>query len=222
MPVSFPDNNRIKTAVITGGHSFDVPGFHAVFRSMTEVDFYPQSLDNFVDDAGKVRDNYDALVFFNMQIPMPDERTRAVLEKLGESDQGIVVLHHALLDHEEWDLWSDIVGIKDRSIRDAAHGVSLPMTVVNTEHPITKGMSDFEIIDETYLMDDPGEGSDILLTTEHDVSMKNVAWARQFRNARVFCYQSGHDNQTYVDPNFRKVLESGIHWVAGRLGIRDT
>ncbi len=214
---SFPESNRIKAAVITGGHFFDVPGFHAVFRSMTDVDFYPQTLGDFVADAGKVREHYDGLVFFNMHIPMPDERTRDVLEKLGETDQGIVVLHHALLDHAEWDLWSDIVGIKDRTIRDFVHDVSLPMTIVSADHPITHGMTDFEMIDETYLMDEPGEGSEILLTTDHDVSMKNIAWTRQFRNARVFCYQSGHDNQTYADLNFRKVLERGIHWVTGRL-----
>ena len=91
------------------------------------------------------------------------------------------------------------------------------MTIVSADHPITHGMTDFEMIDETYLMDEPGEGSEILLTTDHDVSMKNIAWVRQFRNARVFCYQSGHDNQTYADLNFRKVLERGIHWVTGRL-----
>ena len=75
---SFPESNRIKAAVITGGHFFDVPGFHAVFRSMTDVDFYPQTLGDFVADAGKVREHYDGLVFFNMHIPMPDERTRGL------------------------------------------------------------------------------------------------------------------------------------------------
>jgi type 1 glutamine amidotransferase len=46
--------------------------------------------------------------------------------------------------------------------------------------------------------------------------MKTIAWTRQYKNARVFCYQSGHDNQAYANPNFRKVVARGIHWLAGR------
>jgi type 1 glutamine amidotransferase len=65
-------------------------------------------------------------------------------------------------------------------------------------------------------MNDAGEGSDVLLTTVHPESMKTIAWTRQYKNARVFCYQSGHDNQAYANPNFRKVVARGIHWLAGR------
>jgi len=73
------------------------------------------------------------------------------------------------------------------------------------------------MIDETYKMDDPGEGSHALLTTDNPTSMKTIAWTRQHKNARVFCFQSGHDNDTFVDPNFREVLARGIQWVAQRL-----
>ena len=38
--------SEIKTAVITGQHAFDVPGFHALFRSIPEIDFYLQDLEN--------------------------------------------------------------------------------------------------------------------------------------------------------------------------------
>ena len=32
--------SKINTAVITGQHAFDVPGFHGLFRSIPEIDFY--------------------------------------------------------------------------------------------------------------------------------------------------------------------------------------
>ena len=50
--------SKIKTAVITGQHAFDVPGFHGLFRSIPEIDFYLQDLENFAADAGNVRDQY--------------------------------------------------------------------------------------------------------------------------------------------------------------------
>ncbi len=214
MPSSLSDNDLIKTAVITGRHSFDVPGFHAAFRSMPGIDAYVQSLDDFVADAGHVREQYDALVFFHMYMETPEGRIREVYETLGESDQGIVVMHHAILAYPQWDLWNDLVGIEDRNF-GYHHDVNIPVKVANSDHPITNDLSDFEMIDETYTMDSAGDDSEILLTTDHEQSMTVLAWARQYRNARVFCTESGHDNQTYIDPNFRKFTEQGIKWVAG-------
>ena len=66
--------NTITAAVITGEHNFDVPGFQAAFRGMTDVDAYPQALENFVADQGGVRDEYDVLVFYNFHRPAPDAR----------------------------------------------------------------------------------------------------------------------------------------------------
>ena len=57
--------HKIKTAVVTGQHAFDVPGFHALFRSIPEIDFYLQDLENFARDAGNVRDAYEVVVFYN-------------------------------------------------------------------------------------------------------------------------------------------------------------
>ena len=73
------------------------------------------------------------------------------------------------------------------------------------------------MVDETYLMNDATEGSQILLTTDHPKSMRTIAWTRQFKNARVYCLESGHDRETYVDPNYRAVLSRGILWSAGRI-----
>jgi type 1 glutamine amidotransferase len=47
--------------------------------------------------------------------------------------------------------------------------------------------------------------------------MSAIAWTRDFKGSRVFCLQSGHDNETYVDPNFRTVLTRGIQWCARRI-----
>ena len=79
----------------------------------------------------------------------------------------------------------------------------------------------WEMIDETYTMADAGEGSKILLTTDHANSMKTLGWTRQYKNARVFCFESGHDNQTWIDPNFRKILHHGVLWCARRIGTSD-
>ena len=215
---SLPNTDQITVAVITGGHSFDVPAFHAVFRGMVTVDAYIQHLDNFVADVGKVRDKYDVILFYHMPMETPAEasRKREVLESLQASEQGLFLLHHSILAYPEWSMWNEMVGIQDR--RFGYHmEIDLHVDVVNSDHPITHGLSDWDMVDETYTMNSPGEDSQHLLKVAHDKSMKTIAWTRDFGKARVFCFQSGHDNQTYVDPRFQQVIMRGIEWCAGRI-----
>ena len=94
---------------------------------------------------------------------------------------------------------------------------TIRVQVAEPEHPITRGLADWEMLEETYTMGRPGEDCTPLLTVDHPNSMKTLAWTRQHRNARVFCMQPGHDNHAYANPSFRTVLTRGIEWTAGRI-----
>lgn len=210
-------DGRIKTAVITGKHPFDVPAFYAAFRSMPEIDFYPQHMEEFAADFGERRAEYDALLFFNFHQETPgDATTRAALEQLGESEQGIFILHHGLLAYPQWALWGDLVGISDRSF-DVRMDHNLKIQVANSGHPVTQCLSDWEMLDETYLVAEPEADSEVLLFTDDPMSMRSIAWTRRYKNARVFCFQSGHDHQAYANENFRRVISRGLQWAAGRI-----
>lgn len=211
------NEDKIKTAVITGEHPFDVPAFHAAFRSMPEIDFYPQHMEEFAADFGQRRADYDALLFFNFHQDTPgDETTRAALEALGESEQGIFILHHGLLAYPQWPLWGELVGISDRSF-DVRMDHKLTIQVAGSRHPVTQGLSDWQMLDETYIVAEPETDSEVLLFTEDPMSMRSIAWTRRYRNARVFCFQSGHDHQAYANESFRRVISRGLQWAARRI-----
>jgi type 1 glutamine amidotransferase len=220
---TFNDSTGIKTAVVTGRHPFDVPAFHAAFRAMPDIDFYPQHLEDFVSDAGGVRQKYDVVVFYNHHQETPgteqgwwDVKTREALEQLGETPQGILVLHHGIVAFRDWPFWAELVGMTDRSM-DYHFGQEVSVEIANTDHPVTRGLAPFTITDETYGLPHERPGSEILLTTSHPRSTRVLAWTRQFREARVFCYQSGHDAAAFGNPDFRTVLHNGIRWLAGRI-----
>lgn len=218
MPHGLPTTEKIAVAVIVGGHNYDVPGFHHLLGSFSdEIESYVQSLENFVADAGRVRHAYDALLFYNMPKEIPTGKERLALEQLGETAQGIVLLHHALVAYKEWGYWSELVGVGDRHI-EYHHDEPMRIAVADPVHPVTAGLTGWEMIDETYRMPEPDAVSRVLLTTDHPQSMRAIAWTHPFRQARLFCFQSGHDNQTWADPNFRAVLRRGLLWSAGRIG----
>jgi hypothetical protein len=216
----------MNVAVVTGGHAFDVPNFHRLFRAMPpEMDVTIQSLDDFASSPEAVRDGYDAVVFYIMMRDGPTDeghpwyagKPKTALEHLGATRQGIVVLHHAILAYPEWLVWHEITGIPNPSF--GYHiGLTVTSHIVNPQHPITRGLADWTMIDETYTTPGAGPDSEVLLTYDHPQSMKTIAWTRTYRNARVFCYQAGHDNRTWVDGNFRTVLARGIQWTAGGVG----
>jgi type 1 glutamine amidotransferase len=212
----------IKIAVITGGHSFDVISFHRLFRGLDGVDAYIQHMDDFASSHEEVRDSYHTVVFYSMlqgdpcdeDQPLNAGKHKTALEHLGESVQGLVLLHHAILAYRKWSIWNEIVGITNRQLLRYDHDQALRIDVAHSGHPITAGLSPWEMVDETYSVDNAGHDSEILLTTDHALSMKTIAWTRNYENARVFCCALGHDNQAWSDASFRTVLTRGIRWAA--------
>jgi len=214
----------IKTAVITGRHSFDLIEFHELFRSYPDLDVYIQHLDDFCSSPQEVRDRYETLVFYFFPREGPSDedqpwwagKPKSALEHLAESGQGLVILHHALLAYPEWPLWAELVGIEGRDF-DYYHGETMNVYPTGADHPIIAGLSPWTMVDETYDMADAGEDSEILLTTDHPKSLKTIAWTRSFGKSRVFCCELGHDHVAWEDPNFRTVVGRGIAWSAGKL-----
>ena len=217
-------NGKIKTAVITGEHEYDVVGFQSMLRTIPEIEAYPQNMWDFITDPTRSPGAYDVLVFYNYHQSTPAEEDgkfeaamKETLEGLRDGDQGIFLLHHALVAFPDWSLWRELSGMRQRGgNHPSAFDQTVRIDVADTEHPITATLEPWDIVDETYGRDDADEDSHILLTTDHPQSMKTIAWTRTFGKARVFCYQNGEDNQAYSNPGFRTVVGRGIQWLAGR------
>jgi hypothetical protein len=221
--------STIKIAVITGGHNFDVQPFHQLFRALSGIDAYIQHTDEFASESVEVRDSYDALIFYSMfkdtptdDVPWYAGKPRTALERLGETQQGIILLHHALLAYPDWSKWDDIAGMNSRIMRSYHPNECVKVDIAAPHHPIVKSMASWDVIDETYIMENAVmpesiPGNHIFLTTQHPLSMQAFGWTRQYKQARVFCFPSGHGYATYANSNFQAVLHRGIKWVSRRI-----
>ncbi len=217
----FPEDSRIKLAVIEGFHPYEVPQWHALFRKFEkEVDWYQQSIENWAFNCANCLDQYDALLFYNMNMkveesPFAEQITKAI-ETFGKTGQGIFFLHHAILAYPENKTWSDAVGIKDRKF-EYYPDQDYTVQVADAGHPITSGVTSFEIHDETYTMENAGQDSQILLTADYEKSMKTLGWTREYGKARVFCFQCGHDHLAWENASFEKIVLQGIQWCANKI-----
>lgn len=222
MPRATPES-PIQLAVITGQHPYDVIGFHQLFRNLSGVEWYMQHMEAYATTPRARREQYNVALFYHMHQEIPAQKpawyeqgSYEAIERLGETDQGIFILHHALAAYPNWPLWDQIIGIEHRNTQTFVDQ-RVRVRVANGAHAITRGLSDWDMCDETYTMADPAEGSEILLTTDAPKSMKTIAWTRQHGQARVFCLQSGHDAQAFTNPGFQAVIARGVAWCARRI-----
>jgi len=221
------DDRKLSVLIVTGGHEFEHEAFFAMFDSFDQIEYrevvHPQADEIYTDGTAA---KYDVLVFYDMYQEITAEQKTAFLGLLKQG-KGLVVLHHALASYQAWPEYEKIVGGKyflkphtenGRKIPGSTykHGQNIPVHIVNPQHPVTKGLHDFRIHDEVYGGFSVSANVEPLLTTDHPLSGKTIAWAHRYENSRVVTIQLGHDHSAYENINYRKLVRRAILWVAGR------
>ncbi|MCX8157439.1 MAG: ThuA domain-containing protein [Verrucomicrobiae bacterium] len=218
---------KIRVLVITGGHDYQTNEFWQVFKDNPDITFqaavHPQAQDYWQAEAAR---QWDVMVLYDMWQPISSTAKSNFVARLQEG-KGLVALHHSLANYQDWPEYRQIIGGKyvlKKEVLDGVerpgstfkHDVVMQVRIASTAHPITRGLKDFEIHDETYggLYIHP----DVipLLLCDTPSSSPIVAWAKTYANARVAAIQLGHDGQAYTNPSFRKLLAQAIAWVARR------
>lgn len=208
-------------AAVVGYHTYEVREFQDMLESFLGLHFYVQHLEQWTSSSEEVRDSYDAVLFYTMEHRTPDGgrpwyegNVKEAMEHLGAGGQGIILLHHSLLAFENWPLWKELSGLNPALYRDYRLDVPQEYRILNRAHPITRGLADFAMTDESYLCGEvePVPGMDILIGSKDGKNMSAIAWTKTFRNARVFCLQPGHGPSAFRHESFRTILSRGILW----------
>jgi type 1 glutamine amidotransferase len=211
----------IRVLLVTGGHSFDTD-FYTVFNDFDEI-VWDHRTSNEEAYKSDFREKYDVLVLYDMSKQIGDEQKKN-LRAFVESDKGIIVLHHAIADYNDWSWWTDeVVGgmyllkpMKDMPASTFSHDEELNVQAVS-EHPITSGLSHLHIMDETYKGMWISPEVNVLLRTDHPKSDGPVAWISPYEKSRVVTIQLGHDRHANLHPGFQRLVRRAIQWSAGRL-----
>ena len=141
---------------------------------------------------------------------------------------GVVSLHHNLGAHRDWEEFRAIIGGKfihapceidgvEYPKSGWSHGETLKITVADRDHPITQGLDDFVIHDETYSNYYTSPDVKVLLKTDHPKNDPEIAWVHQYGKSRVFYLMLGHDSKAWANPAYPRLLLRGIRWAAGSL-----
>ena len=54
----------------------------------------------------------------------------------------------------------------------------------------------------------------LLLTTDHPESGRELGWINKFGDSQIVFLMNGHDEHAYNNLNYRILVENAIHWVS--------
>jgi type 1 glutamine amidotransferase len=214
----------IRILVVTGGHDYNKEEFNAMLSALApsvtyRIAEFPAAFDEF--RSGN-RDKYDVLVFYHMWQEITSEQEKMV-EECVRGGKPLVALHHSICAFDNWPGYWNIIGGKYFHNPVVFKGKQYPacsyihdlhfLVTIAGDHPVTKGVGNFEIFDETYKGYYVADDVTPLLTTSEPSSQPVIGWAKNYGKARIVVLQSGHDTPTFRNPSFRKLLLQAIEWV---------
>jgi type 1 glutamine amidotransferase len=218
-------SNPIRILVITGGHDYKVEEFNQMLASLSDNIIYqiaelPSAYEMFLPEN---RSKYDVLVFYHMWQTITAEQATVLADCIRQG-KPLVVLHHSICAFDDWPEYINIIGgkyfhkpttVKGKEYPACSyiHDLHFKVRIVNPENPVTKGLTDFGIFDETYKGFYVEEGTIPLLTTDEPTSTPVIGWSKMYGKSRVVTLQSGHDAPTFENPDYRKLLRQAIEWV---------
>lgn len=137
---------------------------------------------------------------------------------------GYVSIHGADNAAPDWiDDWRDMlggvfshVGLPDSKTKKGTFSIK----VVNPDHPVSKGVKDFDITDELYYNLQMRPEVEPLLSTEYAGGTWPIAWVRTYGAGRVFHTVLGHRDfgpgkeDPVRNPNLLTLITQGADWVA--------
>ena len=162
---------------------------------------------------------YDVIVFtiFSRRVKMLPEHARENLLNFVKSGKGFFVQHLASASFPKWEEFGKLCG-RYWVMGTSGHGPrsAFKAEIANKEHPITKGLSGFEVDDELYAKLQGSGEINVLVTADSDWSNKTepLVFTKKYGKGRVVHNAFGHDRKALMTPNVQKIIARGVEWAA--------
>jgi len=93
------------------------------------------------------------------------------------------------------------------------HDIEMNIKVLRSDHPVTRGMKDFTILDEGYGNIEVKSDVMVILTTDHPAASEKIGWTTTYKNSKIVYLMLGHDRHAFENENYRKLIANSIDYV---------
>lgn len=153
---------------------------------------------------------YDGLMIYANHDEITSQQEQALKEYI-EGGKALIPIHSASFCFRNSDWFVEAVGGQFKS-----HGVGdFTVDILNAEHPVMKGISEFETWDETYVHSHLNDDMTVLMERVEGEHREPWTWVREQGAGRVFYTAYGHDERTWSKAEFHDLVANGVLWAVG-------
>ncbi len=161
---------------------------------------------------------YDVLVMnrYNRKAPLSDAAKTNLIDFV-RSGKGFYLEHLASASFPKWEEFARLTG-RHWVMGKSGHGPRgvFTATIVDKNHPITAGLTDFKADDELYAKLQGSEPVQVLVEAYSDWSKKiePLVFVQDFGKGRVVHSTFGHDAKAIETPEVTTIIVRGVEWAA--------
>ena len=153
---------------------------------------------------------YDGLMIYANHEAISAEQEVA-LKNYVEGGKALIPIHSASFCFQNSDWFIKTVGGQFSS-----HGTGeFSTSITDPSHPVMEGISSFTTWDETYVHSQLNKDMTILMERTEGDRKEPYTWVREQGKGRVFYTAYGHDERTWKQPEFQKLVANGVLWAIG-------
>lgn len=155
-------------------------------------------------------EKYDGLIIYANHDAITPSQEEA-LRDFVEDGKGLIPIHSAAGCFRNSDWYINTIGGAFKS-----HGVgTFTAEIKNSSHPVMEGVAAFETWDETYVHQRINEDITVLMERVEGNAREPYTWVRNEGDARVFYTAFGHNDSTWMNKDFQKLVTNGVLWAVG-------
>jgi len=202
----------VRTLLLVGGEIHDFRGVGKELERILREDGSFQ-VEKVEEDLSVLQNlqGYDVVVFYYTVGEITDPQ-RDGLSNFIKEGGGFVGIHSAADSFRDDPAYRAMIG---------GHFVTHPrfrtyqVSIVDTDHPITRGLEEFMVEDEQYILS-YDRRVNVLCTALYKGKAMPVAWTKDWGKGRIFYLALGHNPQACRNETFALLLRRGTAWAAGQ------
>lgn len=204
------------TVLVMGGHT---ENFHQ-FSIMGPIYQEFLSAAGFEVTCSEDRDTFiasqiapfDVIVDYTTGEDLSDEQRQGLLGAIVKG-KGFVGVHSAADSFKNTAGYISMIG--GQFLTHPPGTVDLVFNIRNRRHPVTRGLADFAMAEELYLMDTVGH-FEVLMSTWYRDFERPITWVKPYGHGRVVYTALGHAEEQTRNPNFQRLLVNAVRWTAAK------
>jgi putative membrane-bound dehydrogenase-like protein len=150
---------------------------------------------------------YDGLMIYANYDTISPSVEKAILNYV-KGGKGFIPVHCASFCFQNSPEYINMVGGQFKEHKTD----TFPATIVDAKHPIMKGVASFSVWDETYVHHKIAKDIHVLTERVEGDHHEPYTWVKNYGKGKVFYTAYGHDERSWKNLEFLKMLKNGVVW----------